>query len=194
MSLLNRDEDGKSSADGGPSSASPEIPDNPELLRRLEGYSDSLKRGDRVDREELLAEFPEAADQLAAYLDAMELVEATYQKAQATGPEAAEQNSAASGPVGRTLGDYRILAEIGRGGMGVVYEAEQVSLKRRVALKIFPTAPFLAPKTAGTVPQRSPGRREPGPSAHRAGLRGGQRAGRALTTPCSTCAARTWPR
>lgn len=43
-------------------------------------------------------------------------------------------------PVPHRLGDFRLIREIGRGGMGVVYEAEQESLGRRVAIKILPTS------------------------------------------------------
>ena len=58
--------------------------------------------------------------------------------------DSAEQTANESHP--QQLGDYRILREIGRGGMGVVYEAEQISLPRRVALKILPFAAVLDPR------------------------------------------------
>ncbi len=78
--------------------------------------------GGRVpDREQLLAQHPELVAQLEACLAGIDFVH------RATGPTAEEP---------AVLGEFRIIREIGRGGMGVVYEAEQTSLRRRVALKV----------------------------------------------------------
>ena len=48
--------------------------------------------------------------------------------------------------VGKRLGEFDVVRELGRGGMGVVYEAVQTSLNRRVALKVLPLAATLDPR------------------------------------------------
>ena len=63
--------------------------------------------------------------------------------------------STQDGSLDGTLGDFRLIREVGRGGMGIVYEAEQISLNRRVALKVLPFAATMDPRQLAALPQRS---------------------------------------
>ena len=96
--------------------------------------------GERPDIEEYVARHPEAADVLRRVLASLRLLDGSL-------PADGELGASApgDGPTG-TLGDFRIIREVGRGGMGVVYEAEQVSLGRRVALKVLPFAVTMDPR------------------------------------------------
>jgi serine/threonine protein kinase len=100
-------------------------------------FTQRLDRGERPSVEEYVEKHPEIADVLREVLPALGLLRlADMEAPQADG----EPN------LGAPLGDFRLVREIGRGGMGVVYEARQLSLNRPVAVKVLPFAAALDPR------------------------------------------------
>jgi serine/threonine protein kinase len=107
------------------------------LADRVARLGDCLVAGDPIASAPLLADNPAQAAELERLLPALELMgrlrpgDAQGER-ESSGPEA-------GGASGRVLGDFRLVRQIGCGGMGIVYEAEQISLHRRVALKVLPS-------------------------------------------------------
>lgn len=105
----------------------------------LADYFDRLDRGERADVSELAALYPGCETELRRFLSH----ERKLRGAVAVGAPSPEEGGVGTAPrdnlVGRTLGDFCLRRVIGRGGMGIVWEAEQLSLGRRVAVKLLPS-------------------------------------------------------
>ncbi|MBN1417386.1 MAG: tetratricopeptide repeat protein [Planctomycetes bacterium] len=99
----------------------------------FEVYVERISAGESIEIDEILSEHPDLGPE---FVEELELLQA-IRPGGATGGK---------GPVG-TLGDYELLREIGRGGMGIVYEAHQISMDRRVALKVLPSSVAAETKT-----------------------------------------------
>jgi serine/threonine protein kinase/Flp pilus assembly protein TadD len=109
----------------------------------LGSFFEAAAAGTAPDRATLLARYPDLASELAAFFadeEQFDRVAATVRLTPALGA------GLLTPPLPEPLGDFRILREIGRGGMVVVYEAEQRSLGRRVALKVLPFAATMDPR------------------------------------------------
>ena len=113
-------------------------PQRSELVDVLERYLCDLENGEAPDERRLLADHPDFADELRPYLDSLRMLHGATRDLRPK-TDGADGNE----PARRQIGDYRIVREIGRGGMGIVYEAHQISLNRQVALKILPFAAVL---------------------------------------------------
>ena len=114
------------------------LDEDPRILELSRAYLAELETGRKPDRHAYLEKFPELAEALSECLDGIELAHSLRPPVPLSSPS--PEFSAAP------LGDFQILHEIGRGGMGVVYEAIQLSLGRRIALKVLPFASSLDAK------------------------------------------------
>lgn len=101
------------------------------ILHAVEEYLSELRDGHKPDPAVFRARYPELPPNLAECLEGLEFVHRTERYG--------------SYPP-RQVGDFRLVRLVGRGGMGVVYEAVQASLGRRVALKVLPLAAALDPR------------------------------------------------
>jgi eukaryotic-like serine/threonine-protein kinase len=115
-----------------------------ELL--AEEFLDRKRSGEQPTLREYLERHPDLAAEIRDLFPALLMMEDLGESSGGTTGSLAAENGAAVDIRLQRLGDYRILREIGRGGMGVVYEAEQESLGRRVALKVLSAGSLLDPK------------------------------------------------
>lgn len=112
------------------------------FCRLVEEWTAKLQAGESVDLSTYTCAYPDHASKLADLLPAVQvLADLGMSATEHSGADMPTPSSAIG-----ILGDYRVIDQIGSGGMGVVYEAEQISLARRVALKVLPFAAVLNPK------------------------------------------------
>jgi tetratricopeptide (TPR) repeat protein/serine/threonine protein kinase len=132
---------GAGSADRSPSA------DDARVLEAVREYLALIEAGRAPDRAAFVARYPDVAAVLSECLEGLAFVRAAAPElSQPVAGGAAAAPATGDESLTGTLGDFRLIREVGRGGMGVVYEAEQISLGRRVALKVLPFAATMDPR------------------------------------------------
>ena len=110
-----------------------------QLGEAIEAYLALAESGSAPDPEAFAAGYPDLTDDLRAALEGLALVRGLVGDSSGPGHHRLE--------AGQRVAGYRIVRELGRGGMGIVYEAVHVDLDRPVALKVLGT--HAAPDSTG---------------------------------------------
>jgi serine/threonine-protein kinase len=111
--------------------------DEQRLADLLSQMTDTICRGEPIDFDNVCRENPQLADELRRLWGAVLVTDAAGSSAdERPSDSSAEGRRWRSLELPTTVGDYELLEEVGRGGMGVVFRARQVSLDRIVAVKM----------------------------------------------------------
>ncbi len=113
-----------------------------QLAGLLSELSDRVRRGESVDLETECRAHPELARELRELWGAVLVADAVGSVARTGGDDAGPEQVSETGVAPRRVGDYELLEELGRGGMGVVYLARQVNLNRQLAVKMILRGPL----------------------------------------------------
>jgi WD40 repeat protein/serine/threonine protein kinase len=105
------------------------------VLALAEEFLGRYRRGERPSLKEYTDSHPDLAAEIREVFPAMALMENIALADDSLEGDSPSRVPQPPGPL-QQLGDFRIIREVGHGGMGIVYEAEQVSLGRHVALKV----------------------------------------------------------
>jgi WD40 repeat protein/serine/threonine protein kinase len=106
-----------------------------QVANLAEAFVERYRRGERPSIQEYADRYPDLAGEIREVFPAVAMMEHIALDRETLDGAAAPPFTP---PAISQVGDFRIVREVGRGGMGVVYEAEQVSLGRFVALKLLP--------------------------------------------------------
>jgi len=107
-----------------------------EVDRIIAAYLQQVDAGVKPDRQALLKEHPQFDTELREFFDDLERFTASPNAAPPVSTDKPATASDSKLPKLRYFGEYELIREIARGGMGVVYEARQKSLKRTAAVKM----------------------------------------------------------
>jgi tetratricopeptide (TPR) repeat protein len=123
----------------------PDVPDDAinlddRIAALLSEYFERRQAGENLSADQFASQHPHLAAELWPHLRGLSLVEQARSRASGISAESAPED----GRLPQIKG-YRLIEEIGRGGMGVVYRALQISTKRIVALKVMLGGPFASP-------------------------------------------------